>query len=582
MAIEIEAPDGAVVEFPDGTSDDVITSEMNKAYPASKFAKTKGVTATVTPVEQPEEPDPQDRPVSEALGAQRGMVTSFDNAAAGLEGLARKAGLPVDQINEGYNKIFRPEMIGKYDSAEDIKQGHREFLDNQDHKPGMMGQIAGTLVGQAPMLGATGVTNPLLLGAMSGGLASEAKDTKGVAADAAIGGAFGKAGQVATKALGSVVAPQVREAVRRLIAEKIPVTPGQILGGAPAKIEEAVASVPFLGDMVAGAHKRGIEGFSKATVQRALTPLGEKLPDNVPAGHASVDHAQGVLSKAYDDVLDNVHGMLDRHLADDIIGLRKLAKNLPEGEQKVFEGLIHNEVAPVFNAQTGTVSGRAFKDLETILGQRATRFGKSMDPHHQDLADAIRELQGSMRNMLARQNPKYAERLQSINEGYSHLVRAERAAANAGVADRGVATPAIYNQAVKASDNSVRNRTMGAGHARDQDLSADAGEVLSKKLGDSGTATRGMVGAGGAALLFGAVPQTANPLGVAAVGAITAAYTKYGQKGLQVLMTERPQWAPAIRKILNQNAGRIGRGTAALGTADRSRLRTEHRREDEE
>jgi hypothetical protein len=61
-----------------------------------------------------------------------------------------------------------------------------------------------------------------------------------------------------------------------------------------------------------------------------------------------------------------------------------------------------------------------------------------------------------------------------------------------------------------------------------QDLSGVATSVLGSKVPDSGTATRGMIGAVGAGGALGAV----SPMAAGVSGLLTLPYSKYGEKAM--------------------------------------------------
>src|SRR5699024_5102525 len=129
-------------------------------------------------------------------------------------------------------------------------------------------------------------------------------------------------------------------------------------------------------------------------------------------GRAAVDEARKKISQAYDDVLDQVTFTPDNAFAQNIATLRGMATALPARERRAFEGVLQREVLdPISKGRS--IDGRAFKDIETQLGNQAQRFKGSTDAYPQEVGNAIGELQKALRENLARMNPQHADRLRS-------------------------------------------------------------------------------------------------------------------------------------------------------------------------
>lgn len=553
--ILVKGPDGSTNKFPEGTSDDVIKSVMAKTYGAPQAP------------EAPSEPSPA-APLTpdQGLGFAEGLKRPVDNAAVWIEQGLEGAGIPVKKITKslGGTTAEEAQAATRADVAKAATEGRR---------PGTVGNIAGNIISGIPIALAT--RNPMLAGAAQAGLSSDARNPTDLAKDAAIGGVVGKAGDAITRGIGAAVAPRVRAAVALLRKEGVPLTPGQIFGGGAQKFEDAVSSIPLIGDVISNAQARGIEGFNKAAVNRTLAPIGEILPKGVAAGHDAVDHAQQAIGKAYDTLLPQVKAQLDAQFGTDIRTLHGLAANMPTDQQKIFTNLIRTEVAPIFNPQTGTASGEAFKRAEETLGKRARHYRTgNATPHDRDLSDAIGEVQHSLRELLARQNPAQAARLRSINSAYGELLRVEDAAAKA-TAGNGIFTPKeLRSTAIKSKFASTKQAARG--DARSQDLARAGIDTLSPKVANSGTATRAAVtGLGGAALFGGATPfMSINPLALGGFAAALAPYaSKRAQNALATILTARPKAASAavVRRGLERVAPRVGQGAVAANSAQRNK-----------
>jgi hypothetical protein len=504
--------------------------------------------------------------VNNELGFYEGGIRSIDNAAIWSEDLLNAipgGGKLGDKAYRLFNGRTAQEaagdhqaMIAKYNQA-----GERGSV---------VSNIAGNLTASIPIMMAT--RNPLLAGGAMGALnTKDPHNAKGVALDTAGGAVMGKGADVGMRAVGAVIAPKVTGAVNRLLAKGVPLTPGQILGGTAQRVEEAVGSVPWLGDIVGSAQRRGIEAANKATINDALTPLGIKVPKNIAAGHDAVAFAQNSVDAAFDKVVPNLKATIDQPFAQDIKALRIMAhKGLPNDQAKVFEHLVQTEIAPIFNSGNGSVSGQRFKDAQSILKAAARKYSNSANPHDRDLADALMQANEHMMELLGRSNPAQRAALDTINKAYAKLVTVEKAAASAPTADRGIFTASGFDAAAKSGAGRRTAARGDAGHGQQQ-MAGDMGQVLSKKLPDSGTATRATVTAGLGAALFGKTLATVNPLAAGLVALGLTPYTRLGGKVTQALMTARPAGAAAVRAGVDKAAPTVGKAAAAAGTADRKK-----------
>src|SRR5690606_10468509 len=111
---------------------------------------------------------------------------------------------------------------------------------------------------------------------------------------------------------------------RRLSRQGVDLTPGQMLEPTPLigpmlrGFEDGLTGVPVAGAVVQGARNRGVESFNTVALNRALEPIGQRLPRNTRPGYAAVEEVQNRLGRAYDDVLPNISAQLDQPLYDDI------------------------------------------------------------------------------------------------------------------------------------------------------------------------------------------------------------------------------------------------------------------------
>ncbi len=227
MPQHIQAPDGSIVEFPDGMDDHAISAVMASHFPAQKAAPQSGNTSQTLGFEQ-------------GVGNFLGNIMNATSHIPGADALTRA-------ISGGH---------GLAESADAIKKP----ANPQGDTPGGYGRFGADMMETAPTM----LLGPLAGGALSGAALSDGKDAKDVALSTAFGAAGGKLGDTLMRGAAKVVSPTISKYAKALMDEGVRLTPGQILGGTAQKMEDKVTSIPFLGDMIANARIRGLQDFNKA------------------------------------------------------------------------------------------------------------------------------------------------------------------------------------------------------------------------------------------------------------------------------------------------------------------------------
>jgi hypothetical protein len=403
---------------------------------------------------------------------------------------------------------------------------------------------AGKMIGEMIALLPTAPLGVLGGGAVGGALSTDERDASGIATDAGIGAAASLVGDRLIRGVAGVARPAINDTLQTLVNSGIRVTPGQVgrsggtaLGSVLGAVEDKAMSLPVAGDLIASRRRRGFDQFGRATVNRALEPIGETLPAG-ETGRRAVAFAGDRLSAAYDEVLPRLSATGDQQFVDDLAGIHGEASMMEPGRQRQFENIL-NGLGRYW--QNGvSLDGAALKDIETRIGERVRRAAMSTDADQRELGDRLGDVLASVRDLAARQNPAEAETLSRINQGWKSLTQVERAAGNSGAN----ITPAGYSQAVKASSDTVRRRGYARGNALNQDLSDAASAVLPSQTPDSGTAGRIWqsnilgLGIGSAA----AIPQ-------AGAQAVTDLYTRrsgIAPDYVKQLLLQGAQLSPAI------------------------------------
>jgi hypothetical protein len=376
---------------------------------------------------------------------------------------------------------------------------------------------------------------------------------------AAIGGVTGGLTPALVGGAARIVSPKasVNPNIQTLRKEGVNPTIGQTLGGWANKLEERMQSVPIMGDMISSARGKANSQFETAAFNKALKPIGLKLPEGL-SGRDALNFTEGVLKDNYDQVLGKIGAITpDEQFSTKLASLESMVnkKMMPKAEKAKFAAAISDirESMP-----DGVLTSEAFKELESSLGAQSRQLGSSTNVYEGKLAPAVKQLQAELRDMLKRQAGVHADELQKANAGWANFKRVQRASAALG-ADDGSFTPAQFQNAVKAMDKSRDKGAFARGSALGQDL-GDAGKsVLTGKVPNSGTAERLIYGGG--ALATGAV----NPAIPAGLLGGAALYTQPSQRFLTSLVAKRPERAAELAEFIRQHGNYVLPASGAVG-----------------
>ncbi len=544
---QVEVPGMGIVEFPDGMSDDDIAAAIKRSMKPATPALERFGMGMMDPIQG---------------GAQlltKALPESVVSAGNALNNwLARNTGMVAEVPAGGVDQMVR-EREASYVKPEGMDWARLagNVLSPVNAGIGFAGKVASRAGLGAKM--ATGAAT----GAAAGSLApvTSGDDFWGdKSSQAGVGAMFGGATPAAVAGLSRVVSPRasVNPDVQTLLSSGVKPTIGQTLGGMANRIEEKAISVPFVGDAIVSARSKANEQLTKAVAQRALTPIGEQVPKD-KLGRELVAHVGDTLGKAYDDVLKNVTVRADQQFGADISRLSNMVNtgSINPNVASTFNRILQNDVLSKFKGQNA-LTGQTLKDIESDLGQMAARYGSSADPDARLLGDALREVQSSLRGMVARSNPKVAERIKNINSGWANFKRLERAASYVGAED-GAFNAAQLQSAVKALDRSKDKGQFSKGRALMEDLSDPAKNVLGSKVPNSGTADRMFLGGAG----LGAAYLEPMTLLAPVIGA--GMYTSPMQSLLRGAVSARPGFAQPVAGLLDQSAPMLAPAGGLLG-----------------
>lgn len=469
---DVRMPDGTIVKnVPEGTTRAQLQARVVKAQPQKADA----------------------RPASFWQGVKEGAAEPLFNMANFAEYLADKAG--IKKPLQDFGRAINP---GGYTNG-GVDKARQTFAKTQSAAPNKgsgLGTFVGNMAGTLPTAALPG--GPFMQGAYSTGLLTRSREPDLIAAEMAMGGLMGKAGDRVIRGAARKIAPSVSKAMAELGKKGVRVTPGQatresqsIPGRLLTAFEDRATSLPGpTGQLVRAGRERASEDFVLGGVNDLLGDIGKSLPKGTPAGHQSVAFAQKAASGAYDDALVGMNFVPDPQFGGEARALIDNARNggLSKPHFKQFGELVRNVVMRRAEANGGSLSGDSFKTVMSELRQKGSKFGSSSVASEQEygaavsaLADAIEE--GARRSS----NPQSVAALDAADRAYAKLVRVEGAAKNA---PDGIFSPAQLATSIRQADSSVRKRAVAAGEGLMQDYASAGRKILPSAIGDSGTGGR--------------------------------------------------------------------------------------------
>jgi hypothetical protein len=476
-----------------------------------------------------------------------GMGRGFYNLGAGTKQRLDEAAAALERIVPGSDALNR--LLGGRSAAQIRDEGKAEIEEQRRldkplmaTKAGMFGDVAGTVAGGS-VLAPLGVVQS---GAALGYLTPTAGD-ESVLKNTALSAGMSLLGDKAVKGVARVIQPKTTPEAAELLKQGVQMTPGQIIGGVANKVEERATSLPLVGDAIANARRRSAESLNTVAINRALSPIGEKLPKGTPFGREAIQYADDALGDAYNKILPKLTTQADAVFVQDIQALRGAIQNgnMGTAEAQQFNKILQNQVLSKFQGQNA-ITGETLKAMESDLGRLSSNYLRDVSADKRQLGGAIAELQSSLRDLVQRSNPQYAKELKDINSGWANFKRVQKAASSVAAED-GIFSPAQLQNAVKAADRSKDKGSFAKGSALMQDLSDPARKRLGANVPDSGTAGRLMNAGAIASGIY-------NPGIPAALFGAAALYSKPGTWLAQQALTRRPDAAAPIARQVERLA----------------------------
>jgi hypothetical protein len=459
------------------------------------------------------------RKTSQSLGFDKGFGRPVDNLAHWLDSGAKAIGVPMDDVE----RFFGEKTDAENRAAHEAEFRRRELTE----RPGKIGETIGGMVGTGPVLAVT--KNPWIAGGAQGALNTEHPDDAGaVALDAGVGAGLNKAGGVAVEKAGQLLRPVIDPAVKLLRDAGVRLTPGQVRGGKAMVREDKAMSRPRVGEQIAADRAQSIADFSRGGINRALMPLGVRLPDHVQTGHDAIAFMQDAVKTAYDKITPNLKLAPDKRL---VVGMRnaaEVAKVLPEREADIFTKTLQAKLNwDNGNQMTGRPLAVALRDIR----KAASGYSRSASEAERQLGEALSHVDDAIHSSLGVQNPGYAKALKATNLAY----RGDRIMSDAAKgADEGIASTGQVKSSVRQNDRSKNQRKTAAGRAYMQDYAEAGRKVLPSKTPDSGTAGR----------------SESDKIIPNVRGAVDLARYKADKAYSDFLMAPRPAWAKKLGGFL--------------------------------
>jgi hypothetical protein len=379
-------------------------------------------------------------------------------------------------------------------------------------------------------------------------------------------------GAITNKMTQMLMNPKVSPEIQKLMdLGMTKFTPGQLLSdvsfaGVPVGkglqvAEKSATSVPLLGDIVGSGLRTSFKDFNKAMANKALEPLGIKVPANVKEGEETNQFIQTAIDNAYNAARNgamfrsNFIDTTGRDVAGRLNALADQVRPVTGSNAKQFDRTVQQDVIdPITKGAFKLVSGDTFRQLEENLGQLA------FETKNTALSNAYRKMLEGLRQELALQNPGVAKHLANTHEVFKNANILQNASGRRANVE-GIFSPEQFSSAVKGSAGA---KATASGMGRFQDEAAAATNVLGNSVPNSGTAGRAMVGAG----ILGGVSAApfVGPLALKSLVA-SGAYSPLGMKVLTNMATKRPammrQAQPAVSAGLTSLGGSQG---AAFGS----------------
>ncbi len=488
--ITVTAPNGATVDFPDGTDHATIDGVMTQHFGGNQAPQVSAGEDAAKSV------------ASGLASGTAGMLGAAGSVRSGLSAatdyLGEKLGASPDKVQAFKDLATKAANMTGAGAAIANAPTPRQISDvmepvvSTDYKPQTtLGSYLktgaefapGMLMGGPANLAARFATNVALpaIGSETAG-----QMTKGTAAEpyARVAGAF------LSPALASagrrVITPLPATAERQALAdtlrnEGVQVTAGQSTGNKPLQwMESALGDTPGSGGPAARAMENQGEQFTAAALRRAGINANRATPD-------VIDNAFTRIGNDFEGVAQRNNMLADRRLGNDLTTVEREYNNVvsPSNRAPVIENTIR-DIGDMTAANGGHLTGEQYNAITSRLARQARNARADAQ-----LQEALQGIRGALDDTMERSlfrtgNQADMQVLRNARNQYRNMIVLEKAATGAGSnAAEGLISPSQLRNAVVQQNR----RAYGRGRGDFADL-ARAGEALLKPLPQSGTSPR--------------------------------------------------------------------------------------------
>jgi hypothetical protein len=445
-----------------------------------------------------------------------GMKYAFDSAALGLRNL----------LPEGIAKGI--ESIAPGGDIRDIQRKGKAFVEATG-PASTAGQIVGDIaLSAAPSTAATKALGgvqmlsraPMVQRALGGGIGAGVIAPEDKLETAALGTAFGGAGELALRGLGRVgggvlSASKVTPEAQQLIDAGIPVAPWKASdSGVYRTMAERLRAMPATSRVIKNAEVRGIQGFNRALVSQFTPPdllldggqvIGVKATTTpVKAiGQEGLAELKGRFNMAYDKIYRGKSVPIDDvyvRQVDDLV--KQTAAYYPE-EAAALNGLVQKYQDKLFAGvkESGIVDESGKKIVTGREGVNANALKEAIADLQGDISRAYKAGKNQLAELLTDYStelemlrvrglpPGSADALKQVNERYSGFLQYQKAMSGVSANKANMVTPSQMITAIKASDRSKNKAAFAQGKAPNQKFALNADSVLGSELPQIGPGT---------------------------------------------------------------------------------------------
>lgn len=394
--------------------------------------------------------------------------------------------------------------------------------------------------------------------------------------DAATGTALGVAGSAAGQGLArglgvAVGGAQISDAARRLRERGVPISVARQMG--LGRAEDAMQSIPIVGDMSRARQLDSFRGFNQAAFQEAGTPIRANIPSI--AGRDGIDSLDRAVGDAYNSALGGRSFPVDRQFDAEVGFLGSARNELPLDVQSRADKLVENHTNLI--DQSGReLSAEMYQRARRGLGKARNNANQIAGEFDQPYRETMTGVLDAYDNLLMRKGgDDVTEGLTAANAANKNLkiledASLDRAKVGTQSGEVNIFTPAQLLAATRKSEDKY-----GGGQGL-RSLAEDAQEVLPSTLPNSGTTDRAImagiagtagIGAGGGGLVGGSDGAQSGAVGGGAAAALAALLgTRGGQRALEQILITRPQALQQAGQGFRRRSGLFGSagGSTAL------------------